>query len=585
KFRRTEFMAVSVVVLDKDPKMAADIANKIAALYDSTCVQMQKDRAMQALKIVEQTYFGLVNEIKTMEDSLAVLRSLGVNDYETQSEMVNQQLVIEIAKNNTQGIKELQKQIEILAKYGTPYVSIRDQLDYDKLQLSLVKAKYEEAKIDAEEELPQKFIVSDAFVAEKKSYPIRWLIVVLSTFAAAFMTMLVLVAVDKTPSLSSLLSNDRKSRDDDNNQPPSSQDPNPAPTPIPEPEAAPKPKVETAHNDNPLPKVEPSTFESITDKKKKEQDNKQYQQLLNELQIEKDMNNFFAANKLWNVIWKRKYHIIILVVVGFLAGAIFSGSTFITPKYKSVGVVYPSNIYEYSEESPTEQLMQWFNSYDIKEEIIEKYNLYDHYGIARDANKAKALMMYTYGKNVKIEQTVYEAVSITVLDKDPQMACDMVNSIIEFVNQRVRTTQHEKFEEVIHAFAKTYEWRMETIDSLSNALEESGIDVKLIGDMSGAKGKLQAYPSAMNPADYSNVLQLTTQNVSMIQFLENYDLAYTDLSREYTHTNIVSSPFPADKKTTPVRWVIVVLSGLAMFLLSYIAFLIVENVNDKKTVK
>jgi capsular polysaccharide biosynthesis protein len=173
KFRRTEFMAVSISVLDTDPQLAADIANEIAALYDSTCVQMQKDRAMQAFKIVEGTYLGLVNEIKVMEDSLAILRQLGVNDYETQSEMINQQLAIQVANNNQQGVRELQKQIDILAKYGTPYVSIRDQLDYDKQQLSLIKVKYEEAKIDAEQELSQKFVISEAYKAERKSYPIR----------------------------------------------------------------------------------------------------------------------------------------------------------------------------------------------------------------------------------------------------------------------------------------------------------------------------------------------------------------------------------------------------------------------------
>ena len=98
KCKRTEFSAVSVTVLDKDPQMAADIANTIGEIYDSTCNEMQKDRAMQAFKIVEKAYLDKVNDIREMEDSLAVLRSLGVNDYETQSEMVNEQLAIVIAK-------------------------------------------------------------------------------------------------------------------------------------------------------------------------------------------------------------------------------------------------------------------------------------------------------------------------------------------------------------------------------------------------------------------------------------------------------------------------------------------------------
>ena len=193
KCKRTEFSAVSVTVLDKDPQMAADIANTIGDIYDSTCNEMQKARAQQAFRIVEDTYLNKVHEIKVMEDSLAVLRALGVNDYETQSEMINQQLAIEISKGNKKGINDLQKQVEILAKYGTPYVSIRDQLDYEKLQLSEIKAKYEEAKIDAEQILPQKFIVSEAYPAERKSYPIRWLIVVMSVLSVTVFSLFVLV--------------------------------------------------------------------------------------------------------------------------------------------------------------------------------------------------------------------------------------------------------------------------------------------------------------------------------------------------------------------------------------------------------
>jgi capsular polysaccharide biosynthesis protein len=43
-FKRTEYMAVKISVLDKDPQLAADIANTIAALLDSVKNDMQKER-------------------------------------------------------------------------------------------------------------------------------------------------------------------------------------------------------------------------------------------------------------------------------------------------------------------------------------------------------------------------------------------------------------------------------------------------------------------------------------------------------------------------------------------------------------
>jgi uncharacterized protein involved in exopolysaccharide biosynthesis len=192
-------MAVKISVLDKDPQMAADIANEIAALLDTVKNDMQKQRALQGFKIVETEYISLQSEIKGMEDSLTELRKLGVHDYETQAEMMNQQLAMEIAKGNTRGINALDAKLDVLAKYGGPYVSLRDALEHEKKQLSYIKARFEEAKIDATENIPQKFVVEDAYKSERKAYPIIWIIVVLSTMGSLLAGMLVIFMVERSP--------------------------------------------------------------------------------------------------------------------------------------------------------------------------------------------------------------------------------------------------------------------------------------------------------------------------------------------------------------------------------------------------
>ncbi len=192
RFRRTEYMAVKITVLDKDPQMAADMANDVANLLDSTINHMQKEVAVKAFKIVENEYLKLKNEIQQKEDSLDKLRALGINDYESQAEMFNRQLAISMAKGNKESVKRLEKKLEILAKYGGPYVSLRDALEHDRKQLSQLKEKYEEAKVDATANLPHKFVVSSAYKAEKKSYPIRWLIVTIALFSVWFLAIILL---------------------------------------------------------------------------------------------------------------------------------------------------------------------------------------------------------------------------------------------------------------------------------------------------------------------------------------------------------------------------------------------------------
>jgi uncharacterized protein involved in exopolysaccharide biosynthesis len=46
---------------------------------------------------------------------------------------------------------------------------------------------------------------------------------------------------------------------------------------------------------------------------------------------------------------------------------------------------------------------------------------------------------------------------------------------------------------------------------------------------------------------------------------------------QLTYSNIITEPFPADKKAFPVRWVVVALSGLGAFLLSIVVIFIIEN--------
>ena len=195
-FRRTEYMAVKITVYDRNPQMAANMANNVADLVDSTINHMQKKIAKKAYRIVQVEYSNLLDEISDKEDSLTVLREFGVHDYESQSEMFNRQLAIEMAKGNKSSIERLEKKLEILAKYGGPYVSLRDALEHDKKQLSNIKAKYEEAKVDATESLPHTFVINTAYKAEKKTYPIRWLIVVVSTFASLFFAVVIFSLLD-----------------------------------------------------------------------------------------------------------------------------------------------------------------------------------------------------------------------------------------------------------------------------------------------------------------------------------------------------------------------------------------------------
>ncbi len=192
----TKFLSAQITVWDTDPKVAADIANEISNLVDTVMNGMQHEKAMQALALVEKEYNDLLSDINKREDSLNYLRSLGVVDYLTQVETLTDALGVALSKGNTSAANEIQKRIDHLGEVGGPYLSITEQLVYDKKQLVDLKSKYAEAKVDATQQLAHKYVVNKATVAEKKSYPVRWLIVVTSTLSVVILFMLCLIIKD-----------------------------------------------------------------------------------------------------------------------------------------------------------------------------------------------------------------------------------------------------------------------------------------------------------------------------------------------------------------------------------------------------
>lgn len=192
KIKRTVYSAVQITVFDKDPQMCADIANNIAAVVDTIRNEMQRERAVQGFKIVEESYLSLSEEINKLNDSLTLLMNKGVNDYETQAEMMNQQMAKEIASGNSRAVKALKSELDTLAKYGGAYVSLRDALKFKLEQLSVIRIRYEEAKVDATQSMTYNFIVEKAYKPERKSFPKMGLNIFISLITVMFFSLLII---------------------------------------------------------------------------------------------------------------------------------------------------------------------------------------------------------------------------------------------------------------------------------------------------------------------------------------------------------------------------------------------------------
>jgi uncharacterized protein involved in exopolysaccharide biosynthesis len=196
KFRRTEYMSVVVEVLDTDPDTAALIANDIACFVDTVMNGIIHERATKALALVENEYNDVQSTMAKLQDSLKSIQKKGVFNYEAQTQSLSSVYAAAVKEGNTNAVRRLESQLSLLAKYGGAYVSVRDRLIKYNDRISVLSSKYQQAKMDAQQDLPYKYIVEKAYRSDRKAYPVRWLIVMVSAISALFLTLILLLIRD-----------------------------------------------------------------------------------------------------------------------------------------------------------------------------------------------------------------------------------------------------------------------------------------------------------------------------------------------------------------------------------------------------
>ncbi len=195
QFSRTRHLAVAISVRDHDPVKAAEIANGIGAIYDSVKTEIQRQVSLEALKIVESEYKGKEEEVWELRKRLQELGKKGITNYEEQSRAIAEELY-KVDANSAKG-RRLQAVQDKLAGYAGEFTFLNETLILELESLSKLRKRYEKAKVDVEKTVPQKFILTEASPAEKKAYPVRWLIVVLVTGAVGFFAAVILLIMNQ----------------------------------------------------------------------------------------------------------------------------------------------------------------------------------------------------------------------------------------------------------------------------------------------------------------------------------------------------------------------------------------------------
>jgi capsule polysaccharide export protein KpsE/RkpR len=308
-------------------------------------------------------------------------------------------------------------------------------------------------------------------------------------------------------------------------------------------------------------------------------------------------NTFFNSTNLVKTVIRWKKHLIIVAIISLAASVIFSSPFFIKPKFKSFALVYPSNLIAYSTESATEQMLQLTQSYDIRDKIIKTFNLFEHYDIDTINTKSYRNEIYKkYDENINIKKTEFESMEITVYDTDPVIASEIADSIIQYFNLKARQLQVSKSKEVLVIAIDQLKIKKAEMDSMDNRLHEYSLQYGLLDYKSQSKEVTRAYMRGLSggrvPEETKRIMEglkdkgtefnALNEHLWRIRGTYNdlvlyYDNAYRDVTKKLTYANVVTRPFPSDKKAYPIRWLIVVISVGASLLLAFVLMLVFDT--------
>ncbi|MFM8949435.1 MAG: hypothetical protein ACKOKB_01480 [Bacteroidota bacterium] len=307
----------------------------------------------------------------------------------------------------------------------------------------------------------------------------------------------------------------------------------------------------------------------------------------------------FDARFIFGIIKKYAKQLSFIAAGTIVLSILFSSEFFIKPKFKSTAIVYPSNLIPYSTESPTEQMIQLFGSDEIRDELIKDFKLFDHYEIDTTAKYPLTILHGMMQENISIDKTRFESVEINVMDTDPKVASAMVDSIISKFHNKARTLQRTKSAEVVIILKNQLILRTAEIDSMEKRILELRKDYGILdfdqqirsfsrtyydelakGNAGNGTGRLDKAMQSLG-ANGTEFIALTENLISVRRVYNEtktrYDEVVRDLTKELTYTNVVSPAVPAEKKSYPVRSLIVLLATISAIAISLLTIIILEN--------
>jgi len=310
-------------------------------------------------------------------------------------------------------------------------------------------------------------------------------------------------------------------------------------------------------------------------------------------------------------LWKNRKVLVIITGVAFVVSVVVS--LLLTPLYLSTAVVFPtasSNVsfseqrnvkagsMDFGEEDQAEQLVQILSSSRIKDKIVAKYDLLNHYEIDPNDENKNFKLNEEYNDHFSFTRTKFGSIQIDVLDKDPELAAKMANDIVDLIdtvkNEMIRERTRPAFEINIRKMKQLEKDKDSVINRLDSLAKLGVVSTSVRSNL------FQALVDSKSPEEKRDIKAQIEANMKfgslfdalehkrneMIINIETFKVAYeqaeSDANAQFNHKFVVERAVVADKKEKPKRMIIVLVATLGGFVLGVFFLLIRDKIKELK---
>jgi capsule polysaccharide export protein KpsE/RkpR len=183
---KTRYESVQIEVEDEDPQRAQAMVLEMIDQLNLLARRLQREKSEELLEIAER---ALVHESYKLDSVEAVLGNMrqqyGLLAYDQQSEELVKGYVKALGTSPSKA-DQIKKLIEELEEKGGEFRTLTALSDAFRNNYDRLLTGYEQAVSDVTKELTYTNTVLYPELPDKKVYPIRWLIVLLSVVSALF---------------------------------------------------------------------------------------------------------------------------------------------------------------------------------------------------------------------------------------------------------------------------------------------------------------------------------------------------------------------------------------------------------------